>query len=392
MTHTRFVISALAVVMSAVTAIGQTSSPASGPADEPAVIVNGQPIMESKIDEMISQGRTMTRDELNQMRQRFKTSMPRLIEFLIDNELVIQDAKRSGLMLTDKEFDDEMQKSFEEMLNTRGTTREEAAKQVEAQFGKPLEQFLKERARMDAFRASVLQERLAKKKNADELKVTDEEVRKYYDQNLQTRYTAKEDQVKASHILLGISDATTEDAKKQQRQKAEEVLAKLKKPDADFAALAKEYSSCPSRVRGGDLGYFPRQGRMVEPFAEAAFNLKVGEISDIVETQFGYHIIKVTARRPAGPIPFDEVKDDIRKQLEQEKSRTVTMRYRQDLKNAAQIVYPPGKELATRPASPMTRPATTRPAMPRPSGMTTTRPGGGTIRLLPKTQPAAAQQ
>lgn len=87
-------------------------------------------------------------------------------------------------------------------------------------------------------------------------------------------------QVKASHILV------------KKRSEAEKILEELKK-GASFAELAKNHSECPSKKRGGDLGWFGR-GKMVPEFEKAAFSLKKGELSDIVKTQFGYHIIKVT--------------------------------------------------------------------------------------------------
>ncbi len=87
-------------------------------------------------------------------------------------------------------------------------------------------------------------------------------------------------QVKASHILV------------KKRSEAEKILEELKK-GANFAELAKKHSECPSRKRGGDLGWFGR-GKMVPEFEKAAFSLKKGELSDLVKTQFGYHLIKVT--------------------------------------------------------------------------------------------------
>ncbi|MGD2250802.1 MAG: peptidyl-prolyl cis-trans isomerase [Candidatus Methanofastidiosia archaeon] len=90
-------------------------------------------------------------------------------------------------------------------------------------------------------------------------------------------------EVKARHILV------------KKKSQAEEILEELKK-GAEFAKLAKKHSECPSRKKGGSLGWFGR-GKMVKPFENAAFSLKKGELSDIVKTQFGYHIIKVTDTR-----------------------------------------------------------------------------------------------
>jgi len=86
---------------------------------------------------------------------------------------------------------------------------------------------------------------------------------------------------------------------------------RVNKTDELFAAYAKEYSACPSKKDGGDLNYFPRAGAMVEPFAKAAFALKPYEMSDVVATEFGYHLILVTQRRAGMPKKFEDVKDDV---------------------------------------------------------------------------------
>jgi parvulin-like peptidyl-prolyl isomerase len=88
--------------------------------------------------------------------------------------------------------------------------------------------------------------------------------------------------------------------------------AKAKFLEDTFAAIAAKESTCPSKVQGGDLGWFPRSGSMVEPFAKAAFALQPYQLSDVVTTQFGYHLIMVTDRKPGKEIKFEEVKDDVR--------------------------------------------------------------------------------
>lgn len=379
----QFVIAVTLTCGMVATVLGQASQPASKPAskpaDEVAVIVNGKPIMESQIDEALASGRTMPKEQMASMRQQFQAQA---IDFLINNELIIQEAKKAEVTVSDKELDDKMNELFDGRLKSMSMSREDAGKQITATYGKSLDEWLKERARSESFKASLLRDRLIEKKYAKDLKVTDEDVKNYYDQNLQTKYMHP-DQVKASHILFGTMDPKTrkqipDEAKKEQKKKAEEVLPEVKKPGADFAALARKYSSCPSKTEGGDLGFFARD-RMVKPFSDAAFGMKVGEISGIVESEFGYHIIKVTDTRPAGAVSFDEVKKQIRDQREEEKTRAVQMRFKDELKKDAKIVYPPGKELATRPATPPRPPMTTRPA-----GMSATRPaGGGQIRVVP---------
>lgn len=139
--------------------------------------------------------------------------------------------------------------------------------------------------------------------------VPDAEVEAFYTQN-KAQYTT-EGRVRASHILLkteGKDDATV-------KAKAEALLAQAKAPGADFAALAKANSEDEgSAVNGGDLNYFGR-GQMVAEFEQTAFALKTGDISDVIKTSFGYHIIKVTDSQPETTRPLAEVKPEIVEQL-----------------------------------------------------------------------------
>src|SRR3989339_16852 len=91
----------------------------------------------------------------------------------------------------------------------------------------------------------------------------------------------------------------------------------------DFAEVAKQYSDCPSKDKGGDLSFFKRKGQMVEPFAAAAFALKVGQVSDPVKTPFGYHIIKVTEIKNGTAVKFDDVKQNIKQNLMEEKAQVL---------------------------------------------------------------------
>ncbi|MGQ9649105.1 MAG: peptidylprolyl isomerase [Phycisphaerae bacterium] len=363
-------------------------------------MVNDRPIMESEIDRVITQGRKMTAGELAQTRQRVNSQLKPLFDYVIGNELILQAAAQEGIVLTEQEWKEEFRKTFDKWVQGNGWSQEQAAQEIRTRFNRDLAELEEEMLKSSGFRAPILQEKIIRKKFAGELEVTDDDVKAYYEQNKASRYTSKEEEVRASHILLATRDARTrqpmsEEAKQEQRKKAEQILIEAKKPGADFAALAREYSSCPSGKRsGGDLNYFAR-ARMVPAFSEAAFAMKVGEISDIVETEFGYHIIKVTGRVGAGEAkPFDAVKDQIRTQLEQQKLRTVVGRYKQELMNKAKIVYPPGKEPASQPT---VRPVTTRPttqptrAATRPRVSSTTRPAGRASISLPRPQTAAAE-
>ena len=125
------------------------------------------------------------------------------------------------------------------------------------------------------------------------------------------------------------------DQKAEARKKIEAVQQKVKKGE-DFATLAKTYSEGPSGPKGGDLGYF-RRGQMVKPFEDAAFSLKPDETSEIVETQFGYHLIKVSDKKPAKKMTYAEVKDRLNEHLKKQKTDSEVNVYIETLRKDAKI-------------------------------------------------------
>ncbi len=117
-------------------------------------------------------------------------------------------------------------------------------------------------------------------------------------------------QIRARHILI---KSTTPETKEKAKEKAKNILSELKN-GADFESLAKTNSEDATASKGGDLGFFPR-GRMIAPFEAAAFALeKPGDFSEVVETEFGFHIIKLEAKQEATVKPFEEVRDQLRKE------------------------------------------------------------------------------
>jgi len=151
--------------------------------------------------------------------------------------------------------------------------------------------------------------------------VSDEELHKYYAEN-ESRYSTPEER-RASHILIKAEKDASADERAKAKAKAESLLAELKKPQTVFADLARKNSDDPgSAQKGGDLDFFAR-GAMVKPFEDAAFSLKPGETSGIVESDFGYHIIRLTAVRGGGKRTFDtvraEIDDEVKKQLAQKR-------------------------------------------------------------------------
>ncbi len=159
------------------------------------------------------------------------------------------------------------------------------------------------------------------KENMEQAQPDEEEIRTLYESRKDS-YQQPE-QRHARHILLKTVEGDSEAVRAEQKKKAEEVLQLSRKEGSDFSALAQEYSEGPTKDRGGDLGFFPN-GRMVPSFDKAIFSLQPGEISDVVETQFGYHIIKLEEIRPATVRTFEQVKDNLAVTLKKQKAKTLT--------------------------------------------------------------------
>ena len=151
-----------------------------------------------------------------------------------------------------------------------------------------------------------------------QIAVTDADINAYYEQNAK-RYSVDE-QRRASHILITVKKDASDAGKATAKMKAEKLLAQVRKSPSDFAKLAKENSEDPaSAERGGDLDYFSK-GMMVKPFEEAAYKLKQGEISDLVQSDFGYHIIQLTGVKPASIKTLDEVKGEIATEIKKQQA------------------------------------------------------------------------
>lgn len=143
------------------------------------------------------------------------------------------------------------------------------------------------------------------------------QIERFYEDHKADRFT-KPEEAQARHVLVRVAPDATDAARAAAREKAAEVLAKAKQGD-DFGALAKQYSDDPvSATRGGDLGRFPR-GRMVPAFDAAVFALPAGSVSEIVETPFGFHVIKVEARDPGGVQELAAVRDQVVAELTRER-------------------------------------------------------------------------
>jgi peptidyl-prolyl cis-trans isomerase C len=247
----------------------------------------------------------------------------KILDQLIDNELLRQEATAAGATASDEEVNKQLAElkgrfpspeKYQEELKKNGMTEAEVAKQV---------------------RQNLVMQKFVETKVVNDVKVSDQEVKAFYDKNPDK--LTRPERIHLRHILVGVDKTATPEDKKKAQAKAEGLLAKLK-AGADFAKLAEESSDDPgSKPRGGDLSWVSR-GQMVAPFENAAFALKKpNEISPVVESQYGFHIIQLLEHQDAGKVPFDEVKDRISGFLKQQQQKEKFFEHIKVLKDKAKV-------------------------------------------------------
>ncbi|MBR9677258.1 hypothetical protein GOV04_03890 [Candidatus Woesearchaeota archaeon] len=250
-----------------------------------------------------------------------------VLQQLIDEELLIQEAASQDVTISQSEVDQVMQVARQ----TSGFETDEAFEAALKDQNLSLE-FLQ-----DFYYKNLLFTKLLNKTLLPTIEVTAQEIQDFYTQNAQQ--FLKDEQVKASHILICYEGAlncqstiSQVDALAQINELKDEATSE------NFAELAKEHSTGPSGPNGGDLGFFGR-GAMVPEFETTAFELEVGEVSDVVETQFGYHLIIVNDKVPAGLQALSEVQDFIIEQVRAQKQQSEYTQYIEDLREKATIKY-----------------------------------------------------
>lgn len=199
---------------------------------------------------------------------------------------------------------------------------------------KIIELGLTEELLREGIREEVLLQTLLESKASDFPQATEEQIAEAYTANID-RYK-QEEQVQASHILLEMPEGATDAEWAVKRDEIEGIHGQVI-GGADFAAMAQEHSDCPSKAQGGDLGWFGHN-RMVEEFETTAFALQVNEVSEVIKTRFGYHVIKTTGRKEERQLSLDEVKADIENGINMENQRAKIQEYIEGLREAADIV------------------------------------------------------
>lgn len=344
----KFIYTAISAVFAMALHIGSTSaSAAEKPADKVPAPATATPAVEQKAsvpaktspsDVIAKVGNTaINRAELERAEQILMKQNPpqqplsaeqkkQVDDYIIDQLTSAELLYQAGLKHEIKDLESKVEEKI-----SQGKARFPSLEEFEKVLK---EQNLDEKLLREYTRKEIIVSNLVEKEIVPKAKVSDEDAKKFYTDNLES-YFSKPEQVKASHILIGFDQSADAEAKKKAREKADGILKEVK-AGKDFAELAKANSTCPSSAQGGDLGMFGK-GQMVKPFEDAAFALKPGETSGIVETQFGYHIIKSTEKQEKQTVPFEEAKPKIIEYLQGQKVQAEVQEYVKELKKKTKV-------------------------------------------------------
>lgn len=310
------------------------------PADSVAVTVNGVDITEAEVQKIVQPQLARMAQQNQKLPPGLKETLEKqfrqqILDQIIVRQLLEEKSKEANIVVSEEDVINQIK----QLLAAQGPGMTlEQFKKTTAESGRSFDEIKKQ------VEKGMVYQKIVDAQWAGKINITEEDAKKHYDEN-PTQFEVKE-QVRASHILItpktDEAGADPNQEKAKAKTKAEDLLKQIKE-GADFAALAKANSDCTSAAQGGDLNFFGK-GQMVPPFEKAAFALETGKVSDIVETRFGYHIIKVTDRKEAGTTSFEQAKAGLIQQLAQKKQAELTNKYIDSLKAAASIVYPPGKE------------------------------------------------
>ncbi len=292
------------------------------------VTVNGTAITEGQIEAILN-------PRMEQMASRIPEGMvpqyrqqirKRIIEQLVIEELLAQKEKHQYIDVNQSEIDRQINKRVAE----QNLTLDEFKALLKA-YGTSFSDY------QQNMRKKLMFEKLMEAEFTQKLaKPTDEQARAYYDENIQ-RFSEPE-KIHAKHILIKPEDSNDPNqAKAAAKAKAQELLKKLK-DGASFEELAKQYSACPSAKDGGDLGMQPK-GTFVPEFEKAAYALKPGKTSDVVETSFGFHIIKLFEHIDANTTSFSQAKEQILQVLTDKQKEQIIVDYIQKLKAEAALKF-----------------------------------------------------
>lgn len=310
---------------------GVAAEPALSDAEAAQVVakVNDVEITEGEIQKVLGMftkqmGQRIPPDQLATALPRIRE---RIVEELVMRRIMLEEVAKQGIGISDSEF-----------AEIKAELAEELPPDV------TLESYMEETGTTEAeMREQMAVRKMIMAKAESIAKPTDEEIQAFYDENKEG--FAQGESVTASHILIKVDPADDETAKAAKRERLEGLRKQLQE-GADFAELAQANSDCPSASSGGDLGSFGK-GQMVPAFEDAAFAQPVGSVGEVVETQFGFHLIKVAERAEAKTLDFAEVKPRISEIIYSQKQQDAVKAYVDGLREQANVQRfdePPAEE------------------------------------------------
>jgi peptidyl-prolyl cis-trans isomerase C len=332
----------------------EMNEPAKKAIDPNAVVatVNGTKITEGQIAKILDARleQLASRIPPNMKDQYRQTMRKRLVEQMVIEQVLTEKEKAANITVSAADVNE---KIAEQMKEQNLTTDE--FKALLKNYGTSYSEFEQNMRKKLAFEKLMDGEFKTKIKEPNEAAI-----KAFYDENADQ--FKEPESIHAKHILIKPEDGNDPNkAKAAAKAKAEEVMKKVK-DGGNFEELAKEYSACPSAKNGGDLGDAPK-GSFVPEFEKAAYALEPNQVSDIVETEFGYHIIKLVSHKQANVVSLESAKEKIAEHLTNQQKEQVVLAYIKQIKNEADIKFtdpndnfeiPEPKAAPARPAAPTT--------------------------------------
>lgn len=284
---------------------GTTAAAQSAAAPKPAATVNGEIIPLAEVEAILkARGPNPTPIPEGQKRQMQMDAL-----FMLIDDLLLQQFLRKNLPLP-----------APAEVNKRLAELADALKKQ----GKTLADFYKESNQTEAeVRTSIVN--MLQWTEYLRNRITEADIQRYYDDNREFFDQVK---VRASHIVFRLPPTANPSERQAAEQKLRALRQEIVSGKLDFAEAARKYSQCQSAANGGDINYFARKWVVDEAFAKAAFALKVGEVSDLVQTDYGLHLIKVTDRQPGQPSDFAKIKEEVRDVLVEELRQEIVSQQR----------------------------------------------------------------
>lgn len=286
--------------------------------------VDGKNITKADLDKAL--------DDVLQAQGQTSSAIPEAMRLAAYNELlndIVIDKLLTKAAANEKISGDELNAAITKFKTANGFA-------TDADFDKALKEHGQTLAKFkEHLTAALKQKKWVDAQTAGKMTVSDKDVKDFYDQHPESFKQPAE--VQASHILIQVPQDAKPEVVAAKKKEIETIAARIKKGE-DFAKVAAEVSEDPgSKTKGGDLGFFPQEGAMVPEFSNAAFKLAKGEVSAPVRTQFGFHLIKVTDKKDARTIPFDEAKPKIAEFLKAQKQQQATRDVLEGLRKKADV-------------------------------------------------------